>query len=173
MEKRRSEGTPAIRALDAAGIDYALQAYALLEDGDTYGESVATALSVDPARLFKTLLAEVDARPVVAIVPVSTPVGQGPRTGRRREEGGASLTDPRGAPDGIRHGGDQPVRPEEAPPRLRGCQYGLVRHRLRERWLPRASDGAEASGPPAGPGRAFPPARVPMRSSGSALLLSA
>lgn len=36
----------------------------------SYGESVAAALGVDPGRLFKTLIAVCDAKPVVAIVPV-------------------------------------------------------------------------------------------------------
>jgi Cys-tRNA(Pro)/Cys-tRNA(Cys) deacylase len=43
-----------------------------LDDGvDTYGEAVAVQLGVEPERLFKTLLAEVDDEPVVAVVPVS------------------------------------------------------------------------------------------------------
>lgn len=37
----------------------------------TYGETVASQLDVDPDRLFKTLIAEIDDRPSVAIVPVS------------------------------------------------------------------------------------------------------
>jgi Cys-tRNA(Pro)/Cys-tRNA(Cys) deacylase len=36
-----------------------------------YGVEAAEALGLDPARVFKTLLAEVDGRPVVAIVPVT------------------------------------------------------------------------------------------------------
>lgn len=66
--------TPAVAQLDNAGVLHRLHPYEL-DDGagtETYGESVAAVLGVDPARLFKTLVAEVDERPCVAIVPVST-----------------------------------------------------------------------------------------------------
>jgi Cys-tRNA(Pro)/Cys-tRNA(Cys) deacylase len=45
--------------------------YELSGDADSYGEAVAAELGVEPGRLFKTLIAVVDAEPVVAIVPVS------------------------------------------------------------------------------------------------------
>ncbi len=62
--------TPALRALADAGVPFTSHEYALGVDADTYGESVALALGVTPDRLFKTLVVEVDARPVVAVVPV-------------------------------------------------------------------------------------------------------
>jgi len=41
------------------------------EFDSSYGEAVAVGLKVAPERLFKTLVAQVDGRPVVGIVPVS------------------------------------------------------------------------------------------------------
>jgi Cys-tRNA(Pro)/Cys-tRNA(Cys) deacylase len=38
--------------------------------GDGYGEAVAAAIGMGPDRVFKTLLAEVDGEPVVAVIPV-------------------------------------------------------------------------------------------------------
>lgn len=65
-------GTPAIVALEAAGVSFVVHPYELTERAETYGEAVAAALGVDPERLFKTLVAEVDGNPTVAIVPVSS-----------------------------------------------------------------------------------------------------
>ncbi len=65
------KSTPATTALTRAGVSHRIHEYQLSEDGDSYGEAVAAALGVDPARLFKTLIAEVDGQPVVGIVPVS------------------------------------------------------------------------------------------------------
>jgi Cys-tRNA(Pro)/Cys-tRNA(Cys) deacylase len=65
-------GTPATEALTAARVPHVLHPYQVVESSDTYGEAVAAALGVEPARLFKTLVAEVDGHPTVAIVPVST-----------------------------------------------------------------------------------------------------
>jgi Cys-tRNA(Pro)/Cys-tRNA(Cys) deacylase len=62
--------TPALVALQRAGVDFVSHGYELVESDLSYGEAVAAALGVDPARLFKTLVAECDAKPVVAIVPV-------------------------------------------------------------------------------------------------------
>ena len=63
--------TPALAFLRQQKVDHDVHAYELSVDADTYGESVAAELGVDPRRLFKTLVATVDDRPMVAIVPVS------------------------------------------------------------------------------------------------------
>lgn len=63
--------TPATVALAQAGIPYALHAYHHDDRRDDYGDEAADALGVEPERLFKTLVAEVDGEPVVAVVPVS------------------------------------------------------------------------------------------------------
>jgi len=69
--KKGTGGTPALRALGAAGVAFTAHEYVLDADADTYGEAVAASLGVAPERLFKTLVAEVDGRPVVAVVPVA------------------------------------------------------------------------------------------------------
>lgn len=64
--------TPAITALERAGVDFALHPYRVGDgDGTTFGEAVAAALGVEPERVFKTLVAETDGTPVVAVVPVT------------------------------------------------------------------------------------------------------
>lgn len=63
-------GTPAIRALEAAGVAFTVHTFAV-DDDRHYGRAAAAALGVEEERVFKTLLAEVDGRPAVGIVPVS------------------------------------------------------------------------------------------------------
>lgn len=65
--------TPAVAALERAGIRFTLQEYEVEEAvGEGYGEAVAAALGVSPDRVFKTLMATVDRGHVVAIVPVDS-----------------------------------------------------------------------------------------------------
>ena len=64
-------GTPATVALTAAGIAFEVRAYEHDPRAVSYGLEAAEALDVDPARVFKTLLALLDRRLVVGIVPVS------------------------------------------------------------------------------------------------------
>jgi len=61
--------TPATRALTAAGTAFALHAYDYDPDADSAGLQAAEALGELPARVLKTLMAEVDGRPVCAVVP--------------------------------------------------------------------------------------------------------
>jgi Cys-tRNA(Pro)/Cys-tRNA(Cys) deacylase len=63
--------TPATRALTAAGIGFTERAYDHDPSAESFGLEAAQALGVDPARVLKTLLAEVDGRLVVGIVPVA------------------------------------------------------------------------------------------------------
>lgn len=74
MAKRDGAGTPAITALRRAGVEHTLHAYAhdaaAHARGLAYGIEAAEALGVEPERVFKTLLAEVDGALTVAIVPV-------------------------------------------------------------------------------------------------------
>lgn len=63
--------TPATVALAAAGIPYTPRPYAHDPGAASYGLEAAAALGVEPERVFKTLLAEVDGSLVVGIVPVS------------------------------------------------------------------------------------------------------
>lgn len=72
MAKRKTPGgTPATVALGAAGIAYEVRAYEHDPRAASYGLEAAEALGVDPARVFKTLLASLDGRLVVGVVPVS------------------------------------------------------------------------------------------------------
>jgi Cys-tRNA(Pro)/Cys-tRNA(Cys) deacylase len=72
-------GTPATVALTAAGIAFEVRAYDHDPRAASYGMEAAEALGVDPARVFKTLLASLDpstgsgqrGKLVVGIVPVS------------------------------------------------------------------------------------------------------
>lgn len=64
-------GTPATVALRAAGIPFTEHAYAHDPATTSFGLEAATALGLEPDRVFKTLLADVDGRLVVGIVPVT------------------------------------------------------------------------------------------------------
>jgi Cys-tRNA(Pro)/Cys-tRNA(Cys) deacylase len=62
--------TPAVQAAKRAGIDFELHEYEGVELGDgDYALAVAEALGLPPARLFKTLVASVDGRLAVFVVP--------------------------------------------------------------------------------------------------------
>lgn len=63
--------TPATVALTAAGIRFTAHAYEHDPATASFGLEAAEALGVDPDRVFKTLLADVDGRLVVGIVPVA------------------------------------------------------------------------------------------------------
>ena len=64
-------GTPATVALTAAGVPFEVRAYDHDPRSTSYGTEAAEALGADPARVFKTLLASLDGKLVVGIVPVS------------------------------------------------------------------------------------------------------
>ena len=64
-------GTPATVALAAAGIAFAEHGYAHDPAATSFGLEAALALGVEPDRVFKTLLAEIDGRLVVGVVPVT------------------------------------------------------------------------------------------------------
>lgn len=64
-------GTPATVALRAAGIPFTEHSYAHDPGTTNYGLEAASALRLDPERVFKTLLADVDGALVVGIVPVT------------------------------------------------------------------------------------------------------
>lgn len=70
-KQKPAGGTPATVALTAAGIDYSLHPYEHDPRAESYGLEAAEALGLDPARVFKTLMASVDGRLAVAVVPVS------------------------------------------------------------------------------------------------------
>ena len=63
--------TPATVALSAAGIPFIAHSYEHDPATTNFGLEAATALDLDPQRVFKTLLADVDGALVVGIVPVT------------------------------------------------------------------------------------------------------
>ena len=72
-------GTPALAALAATGVAHVVHEYAApgpagARERDArphYGLDAAAALGVEPGRIFKTIVATVDGRLVVGVVPVS------------------------------------------------------------------------------------------------------
>lgn len=63
-------GTPATKALTAAGAAYTLLSYAHEAGAPSYGREAADALGLSEDEVFKTLVARVDGRLVTAVVPV-------------------------------------------------------------------------------------------------------
>ncbi|NIZ92779.1 Cys-tRNA(Pro) deacylase [Kineococcus rubinsiae] len=80
MAKRRAgaeAGTPALRVLQEAGVPHTAHPYAHTDGETRFGDEAVRALQqagvdVTPERVLKTLLADVDGRLVVAVVPVAT-----------------------------------------------------------------------------------------------------
>ena len=68
-------GTPATVALAAAGIAFVPREYRHDPAAASYGTEAAEALGVEPERVFKTLLVEVDGELIVGIVPVTGSLG--------------------------------------------------------------------------------------------------
>jgi len=71
MAKKSTGGTPATVALTRAGVGFELHAYQHDPRATSYGLEAASALGLPPEQVFKTLLADVDGRLAVGIVPVS------------------------------------------------------------------------------------------------------
>ena len=69
--RNASQGTPATAALAAAGVPFVLHPYTHDPSAASYGSEAAEALGIDPSRVFKTLMVEVEGRLAVGIVPVS------------------------------------------------------------------------------------------------------
>lgn len=70
-KKKAPGGTPATVALSREGIAFTLHEYHHDPRAQSYGLEAAEALGIDPARVFKTLMASVDGALTVGIVPVS------------------------------------------------------------------------------------------------------
>jgi Cys-tRNA(Pro)/Cys-tRNA(Cys) deacylase len=69
--KHQAGGTPATVALERAGIAFTRHAYEHDPAASSYGLEAAQALGLEPASVFKTLLADVDGKLAVGIVPVT------------------------------------------------------------------------------------------------------
>ncbi|WP_041795527.1 Cys-tRNA(Pro) deacylase [Modestobacter italicus] len=111
--------TPAVRTLDQARVGYSLHEYDPAEgaEGHGYGEVAVAALGADPAQVFKTLVAQVDGRLTVAVVPVS---GQLDLKALAAAAGGrkAAMADPAAAErsSGYVRGGISPLGQRKALP---------------------------------------------------------
>jgi Cys-tRNA(Pro)/Cys-tRNA(Cys) deacylase len=66
------KGTPAIAAATRAGVSFTVHEYRHDPRAESYGLEAAEKLGLDAARVFKTLVADVDGTLTVALVPVET-----------------------------------------------------------------------------------------------------
>ncbi|MGK2287079.1 Cys-tRNA(Pro) deacylase [Pedomonas sp. V897] len=64
-----AKSTPAVVALQRAGVDFTLHTYDYAPGDQRVGLQAAQALGVDPAEVYKTLMVLVDGKPVCAIAP--------------------------------------------------------------------------------------------------------
>ena len=64
-----SKSTRATLALDKAGVNFTLHTYDYDPDAEHIGLQAADAIRVEPRRVLKTLMAEVDGTPVCVVVP--------------------------------------------------------------------------------------------------------
>ncbi len=64
-----SKTTRATQALEKAGVAFTLHSYDYDPDAPRVGLQAAEALGEDPSRVLKTLMAEVDGKPVCAVIP--------------------------------------------------------------------------------------------------------
>jgi Cys-tRNA(Pro)/Cys-tRNA(Cys) deacylase len=115
--KKPAGGTPATVALTRAGIAFTLHEYAHDPRAESFGLEAAEALDLDPARVFKTLMATVDGALTVAVVPVS---GQLDLKALARARGGsrAAMADVAAAQraTGYVAGGISPIAQKRAHP---------------------------------------------------------
>ncbi len=71
-KKAARGGTPAIRLLVERDVVHSIHSYDHDPSVPSYGLEAAAALNLEPQRVFKTLLADIDSALVVGIVPVSS-----------------------------------------------------------------------------------------------------
>jgi Cys-tRNA(Pro)/Cys-tRNA(Cys) deacylase len=70
-----SKATRATIALQQAAVEFTLYSYAYDPDAESIGLQAAEALAADPSTVLKTLMAEVDGRPVCVVLPSDREVG--------------------------------------------------------------------------------------------------
>ena len=95
-----SRTTRATRALEAAGVAFTVHAYDYNPNAPRIGLQAADALGEDPSRVLKTLMAEVDGKPVCVVVPSDREVSMkklaaafdGKSAGMMKAEGAERLT---------------------------------------------------------------------------------
>mgnify|MGYP000309462170 CR=1 FL=1 len=64
-----AKGTPATLMLEKAGVAFTVATYEYDPDADRIGMQAAEAMGVSPGTVLKTLMAEVDGKPVCVVVP--------------------------------------------------------------------------------------------------------
>lgn len=64
-----SKTTRATQALKQVGVDFTLHEYDYDPDADSIGLQAAAAIGAEPRRVLKTLMAELDGKPVCVVVP--------------------------------------------------------------------------------------------------------
>jgi Cys-tRNA(Pro)/Cys-tRNA(Cys) deacylase len=82
--------TPAMTVAESAGIEFTVHEYDHDPKSESYGLEAAERLGVEPARVFKTLVADLDGRLTVAIVPVTAQLDLKQLGGKR-----SALAEPR------------------------------------------------------------------------------
>src|SRR3954447_2958392 len=117
--------TPATTAARKAGVPFSVHEYAPDPKAASYGMEAAGALGLDPARVFKTLVADVDGALTVCIVPVARELDLR-SLGKR-----ARMADPARAErtTGYVTGGISPLGPPRALPTLvddPALEHGMV-----------------------------------------------
>ena len=115
--RRQPGGTPATTALAAAGVTFRVHEYDHDARAASYGEEAAEAMGIDPARVFKTLFADVDGALVVGVVPVAGQLDL-KALARAVEGRKAAMADPRAAEraTGYVVGGISPLGQRKAHP---------------------------------------------------------
>ena len=110
-----SKTTRATQTLTQLGVAFTLHSYDYDPDADSIGLQAAEALGAEPHRVLKTLMAEVDGKPVCVIVPSDCEVSMKKlascvrRQGRQNDAPGRCRTAHR-----LSRRRHQPVRAEEA-----------------------------------------------------------
>lgn len=64
-----AQATRATKALEQAGIRFELRSYDYDPDAESIGQAAASALGVEPAQVFKSLMILIDSKPACAIAP--------------------------------------------------------------------------------------------------------
>ena len=70
-KNRQASGTPATALLTKEGVDFTIHTYDHDPNAASYGQEAADVMGVEPERVFKTLVADVDGALTVAVVPVT------------------------------------------------------------------------------------------------------
>ena len=134
------KGTPAIVAAERAGVAFTVHEYAHDPKAPSYGLEAAEKLGVEPARVFKTLVADVDGSLTVAIVPVEAQLDLR-ALGKRASMADAKLAE---RTTGYVTGGISPLGQRKRLPTLLGRIGARLRDDPRERRAARARDRARA-----------------------------